>query len=187
MAAPSTLIIQIIREAIKHKASIAIEDLTGIRERLNAQPRSKTERRRSNSWAFYQLRLFLEYKSIREGVKLLAVPPAYTSQTCHKCLSIHPIKGKSYRNGKRFVCGHCGNKCDADLNGARMIRLWGCIVNQPRGSVGLACQLPPGLLKAHPRHQSMPGASECVGSLRVTSISSYRDRISRWDRVNYHL
>ncbi len=141
--------IQIIREAIALKASIAIEDLTGIRERINTQARRKIERRRFNSWAFHQLRLFLEYKSIREGVRLLIIPPAYTSQTCHKCLSIHPVQGKSYRSGKRFKCGNCSNQCDADLNGAQMIRLWGCAVNQPRGSVGLACSILPGLPKAH--------------------------------------
>ena len=52
----------IINRAIKTNSAIAIEDLTGIRKRTNKQPRNKAERRRSNSWAFYQLRLFLEYK-----------------------------------------------------------------------------------------------------------------------------
>ena len=67
---------------------IAIEDLTGIRERTNQKPRNKTERRRSNSWSFYQLRQFLEYKGIKDGVLVIPVNPAYTSQTCHKCLNI---------------------------------------------------------------------------------------------------
>jgi hypothetical protein len=31
-------------------STIALEDLTGIRERTNQQPRSKTERRRSNNY-----------------------------------------------------------------------------------------------------------------------------------------
>jgi len=70
--------------AIAHSAVIAIEDLTGIRERTNSKPRNKTERRRSNSWSFYQLRS-LEYKGVQSGVEVIAVPPAYTSQTCHQC------------------------------------------------------------------------------------------------------
>ncbi|MFS8856394.1 RNA-guided endonuclease TnpB family protein, partial [Synechococcus sp. H55.2] len=60
---------------------IALEDLTGIRERTNQQPPSKTERRRSNSWAFYQLRQFVQYKAARAGIQVVVVPPAYSSQT----------------------------------------------------------------------------------------------------------
>ena len=44
----------IVLSALQNNAVIAIEDLTGIRKRTNTQPRNKTERRRSNSWAFFQ-------------------------------------------------------------------------------------------------------------------------------------
>jgi putative transposase len=130
----------IVSRAKATNSAIALEDLTGIRERVNQQPRSKTERRRANSWAFYQLRQFLEYKARVAGVSLILVPPAYTSQTCHKCLHIHPEQGKSYRSGKSFKCGHCGWEGDADLNGANVIALLGAVVNQPRGP-GLFCSL----------------------------------------------
>ncbi len=103
-------------------------------------PRSKRERRRSNSWAFYQLRTFLEYKALQAGVKLIKVNPAYTSQMCHKCYRIHPVKGESYRQGKVFRCGHCKWEGDADFNGAMNIASLGAVVNQPRGA-WLACQL----------------------------------------------
>ncbi len=144
----------IINEAVATNSSVAIEDLTGIRERINDQPRNKTERRRSNSWAFYQLRTFLEYKGVKEGVNVMAIPPAYTSQTCHKCLHIHPVSGKSYRSGKSFKCGNCGNQCDADFNGSKMIELWGCSVNQPRGSELLSCATVLGLPKAYTERRS---------------------------------
>ena len=143
--------ISIIREAIATNSTVAIEDLSGIRERTNDKPRNKTERRRSNSWAFYQLRTFLEYKSIREGVNVIAIPPAYTSQTCHRCLNVHPVQGLSYRSGKKFKCGNCGNACDADFNGSKMIELWGASVTAPGGSNCLSCELSydsSGLLKA---------------------------------------
>ncbi|MGY2767070.1 RNA-guided endonuclease InsQ/TnpB family protein [Thermostichus sp. MS-CIW-26] len=130
----------IVSRAKATNSAIALEDLTGIRERVNQQPRSKAERRRANSWAFYQLRQFLEYKARAAGVSLVLVPPAYTSQTCHRCLHIHPEQGKSYRSGKSFKCGHCGWEGDADLNGANVIALLGAVVNQPRGS-GLFCSL----------------------------------------------
>jgi len=130
----------IVSRAKATNSAIALEDLTGIRERVNQQPRSKAERRRTNSWAFYQLRQFLEYKALRAGVALILVPPAYTSQTCHKCLHIHPDPAQSYRSGKSFKCGHCGWEGDADLNGANVIALLGAVVNQPRGP-GLFCSL----------------------------------------------
>jgi len=130
----------IVGKAKQSGYSIAIEDLTGIRERTNEQPRNKIERRRSNSWAFFQLQMFLDYKSLGAGIEVIKVNPAYTSQTCHKCLHIHPIKGKSYRSGKTFSCGHCHWKGDADFNGANVIKLLGLSVNQPRGS-HLSCEL----------------------------------------------
>jgi putative transposase len=141
---------RIVQSAKANHKVIALEDLTGIRERTNQLPRTKTERRRSNSWAFYQLRQFLEYKAIRASVKLVLVDPRYTSQTCHHCLHIHPVRGESYRSGKKFVCGHCGWIGDADLNGAKNIEQNGALVNVPGGS-GLACSLEEhilGLLKA---------------------------------------
>ena len=131
---------RIVKAAQSLSACIGIEDLSGIRERTNQHPRSREERRRSNSWAFYQLRRFIEYKAVRAGVKVVAVPAAYTSQICHKCLHIHPDSAQSYRKGKQFKCGHCGWEGDADFNGAKVIALLGAAVNQPRGS-WLACQL----------------------------------------------
>jgi len=135
-----TVSYRLIQHAKNTNQTIALEDLTGIRERTNQQPRSKTERRRSNSWAFYQLRQFLTYKAIKFGVNLVFVDPRYTSQTCHNCLHIHPVRGESYRSGKRFKCGHCGWHGDADLNGAKNISALGLSINQPGGSY-LSCVL----------------------------------------------
>lgn len=124
----------LVNNAVANKKAIAIEDLTGIRERTNKKPRSKTDKRLGNSWAFYQLRQFLTYKCILSGIKLILVNPAWTSQTCHKCLAIGD------RKGKKFSCSHCGNQCDADYNGAKNIEALGRIINTPGGS-GLSCKL----------------------------------------------
>ncbi len=120
--------------------AIALEDLTGIRERTNQLPRTKTERRHSNNWSFYMLRQFLSYKCILKGVPLILVNPAYTSQTCHKCLHL----GK--RNGKHFQCVNpeCNWRGDADRNGAENLAALGRSINTPVGS-GLACRLAPGV------------------------------------------
>ncbi len=80
-----TISYQLIRSALSNKQAIALEALTGIRERTNELPRFKTERRRSNSWAFFQLRQFLLYKTAKFGVKLHLVAPRYTSKSCHCC------------------------------------------------------------------------------------------------------
>lgn len=139
----------IIQDALKNNAIVAIEDLTGIRERTNQKPRNKTERRRSNSWSFYQLRSFLEYKGVQFGIEVIAVPPAWTSLTCHQWLHI------GLRSDKRFKCTNetCSWSGDADFNGAKIIAAIGVtLVNSPRGSNCLCCTLhtdSSGLLKAY--------------------------------------
>lgn len=135
-----TISYQLVKIAKIQNQVIALEDLTGIRERTNELPRTKTERRRSNSWSFHQLRQFLLYKCIKFAVKLVFVDPRYTSQACHNCLHVHPVQGKSYRSGKSFRCGHCFWVGDADLNGSLNISALGSLINRPGGS-GLACSL----------------------------------------------
>ncbi len=113
--------------AIETGRAIALEDLTGIRERTNKQAWGKAERRRSNSWAFYQLHCFVAYKCVAAGVPFVLVNPAYTSQMCHHCLHI------GERSGKCFRCPDCGWSGDADYNGARNIAQMGTAVTRPRG------------------------------------------------------
>jgi IS605 OrfB family transposase len=131
---------KLVQDARQTNSVLAFEDLTNIRESLNQKPRSKTERRRTNNWAFYQLRMFVGYKANIAGVRVVFVPPAYTSQTCSRCHHVHPIKGKSYRSGKLFKCGHCGFEHDADINAALNIAALGLSVNQPEVP-GIACLL----------------------------------------------
>jgi len=130
---------QLVQETKQIGADLAFEDLTNIRESLNQKPKSKTERRRTNNWAFYQQRLFVGYKANIAGVKVVFVPPAY-SQTCSRCGHIHPVKGKSYRNGKVFKCGHCGFEHDADINAANNIAALEKSVSLPE-SPRMSCQL----------------------------------------------
>ena len=132
---------QLVNEAKAIDGALAFEDLTDIRKSLNTKPRGKTERRRTNNWAFYQLRMFVTYKAVLVGVPVVFVLPAYTSQTCSRCHHVHPEKGKSYRNGKVFKCGHCRLEADADWNAANNIATLGvAFVNQPESSV-MSCVL----------------------------------------------
>jgi IS605 OrfB family transposase len=102
---------------------IALEDLTGIRER---GMRGKKFRIQVNTWAFHQLQTYIEYKAKEAGLRVLYVDPAYTSQGCSRC----GYTARSNRYGKHFRCGACGLRLHADLNGARNIRLRGILAQQ---------------------------------------------------------
>lgn len=119
---------QIVAKAKNEGKGIAIEDLGKIV--LTAKPKSKAQRTELNRWSFYQLRQFLTYKSLLNGVKLVVIPPAYTSQTCSVCKHIG-TKKNSFRKGKKFACLNCGNIDDADVNAAHNIAAWGVAVNTP--------------------------------------------------------
>lgn len=125
---------QIVAKAKKEQKGIAIEDLKNIRIGVNSKKRNKTFRRRINSWSFYQLRSFLEYKCKINGIQLVAINPAYTSQTCHNCGHI------GIRKGKHFLCNHCGNVADADINAALNIATWGYVNTHKRWEL-LSCSI----------------------------------------------
>ncbi len=127
---------QLVNDAVASKRAISLEDLSGIRERTNQQPRNKQERRKSNSWSFFMLKQFLTYKCALAGIPLYLVDPRYTSKSCYKCGHI------GNRNGKKFSCSNisCNWKGDSDYNGAQNIAALGRILATPGGS-GLACKL----------------------------------------------
>jgi putative transposase len=54
------------------------------------------------------------YKIEWRGNRVILVPPHYTSQKCSRCGHTHPDN----RDEKKFECGICGFKSDADLNAA---------------------------------------------------------------------
>jgi IS605 OrfB family transposase len=124
---------QIVQLAKSEGKGIAIEDLTGIK--FSANKKGKKFRTRVGKWNFNQLRSFLTYKSLLNGVKLTVVPPAYTSKTCHNCLHI----GK--RQGKKFTCNNCNSVFDADENAAKNIALLGTFVDSPEKPSMLYCKV----------------------------------------------
>lgn len=119
---------QIVTKAKEENKGIAIEDLSKIR--FTAKPKSKAQKTELNRWSFYQLRQFLTYKALLNGVKLVVIPPAFTSQTCSVCRHIG-TKENSFRKGKKFACTNCGYVADADVNAAHNIAAWGVAVNTP--------------------------------------------------------
>ena len=130
-----TIAKSIVQSAKEQGKGIAIEDLTGIR--FTSKRRNKNFRTKLGKWNFSMLRQYIEYKSLLNGVKCIAVAPAYTSQTCSTCKHI----GK--RTNKVFKCTN--TKCkvdsiDADFNAAQNIALLGAAIDKPERQI-MYCSL----------------------------------------------
>lgn len=122
---------QIVAEAERTGRGIAVEDLTGIRNRGRLR---KPQRTTLNSWAFHQLGQHLAYKAARAGVAFVQVDPAYTSQECAECG--HTEK-QNRPDQATFVCRDCGVIAEsADHNAAKVIAKRGpaawAAVSQPQ-------------------------------------------------------
>lgn len=81
---------------------IALEDLTGIRDRITAR---KPQRAALSSWSFFQLRSFIEYKAQLAGVLVVVVDPRNTSRQCPSCGYIAKANRKTQ---SKFLCIDCG-------------------------------------------------------------------------------
>lgn len=122
---------QIVAEAERTGHGIAVENLTGMRNRVRLR---KPQRVSLNSWAFGQLGQHLTYKATQAGVALVQVDPRYTSQECAEC---GHIDRRNRPNQATFTCTACGViATSADHNAARVIAkrapaAWAA-VNQPQ-------------------------------------------------------
>jgi IS605 OrfB family transposase len=97
---------QIVDYAVKHRRAIVLEKLERVR---SGRMRHDVEK---SQWSFYQLFQFILYKAALQGVMVMEVDPAYTSQECSRC---HQL---SKPNGKSFRCGYCGHHDHRDANAA---------------------------------------------------------------------
>lgn len=106
---------QIVTEAERTGHGIALEDLSGIRERVRLR---KPQRVTLHSWSFHQLGSFIAYKAARAGVAVIYVDPSYTSQQCSACGNVDK---KNRPDQETFACTSCGFAEHADVNAARNI------------------------------------------------------------------
>lgn len=107
---------EIVARAKGTKRAIALEDLTGIRERIRSR---KPQRATLSSWAFAQLRAFIAYKARAAGVPVVFVDARNTSRTCPACGHIDKANRKSQAS---FLCVSCGCAGNADQIAAENIR-----------------------------------------------------------------
>ncbi|AFV23452.1 IS605 OrfB family transposase [Methanolobus psychrophilus R15] len=114
----------IVQTAKDTNRSIALEELTGIRERTTVR---KVDRDKYVKWAFNELRQFIEYKAKINGVIVRFVDPAYTSKQCSGC---GHISDKNRKKQDAFSCQKCGHTENADWNASKNIASRAAI-NQP--------------------------------------------------------
>ena len=82
--------------------------------RRKGTPRCRKANRKLHAMPSYQTKVQLEYRALWEGIPVLFVNKAYTSQRCYRC------GAKGVRAKRQFRCA-CGLDYNADLNGARNI------------------------------------------------------------------
>lgn len=100
-----------------NNSAIAIENLTGIRERIKA---SRKVNRMLHSWPFAELINFLKYKANLEGIPIIEVDPRSSSRTCSRCGHVE----KSNRKDQAILlCKACGYNLNADINASFNIAL----------------------------------------------------------------
>jgi putative transposase len=109
----------IVKYAKENSLTIVMEKLSGIRNTSKSYKKSKNSKdklkskkkgsreknRLINSWSFYRLQQFVEYKSKKYQIPFIKVDPHYTSQQCSYCNVI----GK--RDKKSFICKN--KKCSS--------------------------------------------------------------------------
>ena len=120
----------IVQKAQDTNRSIALEKLSGIRDRVTVRHR---QRARHANWSFYDLRVKIEYKAKRVGVPVILVDPRNTSKMCSAC---GHIDSSNRPTQSSFKCVQCGFADLADHNAAVNIRCQGCY--QPANGLELS-------------------------------------------------
>jgi IS605 OrfB family transposase len=120
---------RLVQKAAVARKPIALEDLSGIRERTTVQRVHRYER---HSWAFFQLRQHITYQAALVGVPVHLVDPRNTSRTCSRCGHCEKTNRRSQAS---FLCKRCGFAASADYNAALNIsrKEWAA-VNRPLAS-----------------------------------------------------
>ena len=113
--------------ALKHKLKIIVEDLKGIRLGARRANGSRAANRFINSWSFFRLQQFIEYKAKEHGITFLKIKPHYTSQECSFCGIIGSRSGETFRCNNR-KCSAYPKKLNSDINAAFNIAKRGLLI-----------------------------------------------------------
>jgi putative transposase len=92
---------------------VIVESLKNVKHKSSGKVYNKTMNKLQR-WSYDRTFIKLEQLSESKGFTIKKVDPAYTSQTCSKCGSVH----KESRKGELYECVNCGMIIDADYNAA---------------------------------------------------------------------
>lgn len=124
--------------AATHRRAVVMEKLENVRSK-DSKIRGYSEK---NQWAFAQFGSMLRYKCALRGIPLIEVDPAYTSQRCSRCGSIHKP------NGKHFICLTCGHNDHRDANAAFNIARRGMPIDGSSSGLSVSELRPIGVAQA---------------------------------------
>ena len=96
--------------------TVVVEDLKNVKKNSRGKF-SKQFNNKLQRWVYSYTLGQLEGCAERNGVRLVRVPPAYTSQRCSRCGDTR----KENRHGEMFLCMACGHAEDADFNASKNI------------------------------------------------------------------
>ncbi len=127
---------KLVQKAVVARKALALEDLSGIRERTTVRRANRYER---HSWAFFQLRQYITYKAAWTGIPVHLVDPKNTSRTCPQCGYVSKANRKTQAV---FACTNPDKLCtftgNADHVGAinigRRAEAQWAAVNRPMAS-----------------------------------------------------
>lgn len=95
---------------------LGVEALSDMK-RGKQRNRGKAFRKAMAPWTYRRVLTRIGHKAQENRVRLVAVPPEYTSQTCPVCSTV----SKNNRKGENFFCVCCGYTADADHVGAQTV------------------------------------------------------------------
>ena len=123
----------IVEYAIKNGCgTIQLEDLSSIADNeMNKADKEKDEKKITEqqykirnaylrNWSYYDLQQKIEYKAKENGIDVVYINPAYTSQRCSKCGAIHE---ENRPTNLKFKCVECGYEENADYNASQNIAI----------------------------------------------------------------
>ncbi len=100
---------EIVDEAKDTQSGIALEDLTGVRDRV---PGYKALQAETGKWAFYEIAHYIKYKAYLAEIPVYLIDPKYTSQHCWCC---GYIDRENRKTQSEFFCIKCGYAEHADI------------------------------------------------------------------------
>jgi putative transposase len=126
----------IVAVAERDRLAIALEDLEGIRDRVQAPRR---QRARLHNWAFHQERTLIGYKAALRGVPIVLTDPRNSSRECPAC---GLIDKRNRPDRDSFRCVACGLAGPSDhiaaMNHRQRGRVARGLVVPPQGSTAPA-------------------------------------------------